>query len=85
MNGWSNKETWLVNLWLGDFLSEEQEHGITIDAAYVEQMVDEMASAVLDNPDSNGLITDMLNSALGRVNYWELGEHYDNSIEEDSK
>jgi len=76
MNGWSNKETWLVNLWLGDNLSVLQEEGFTVDAAFIEQHVDEIIEQSLNTPLS-GFINDMLNSALGRVNYWELGEHYD--------
>ena len=76
MNGWSNKETWLVNLWLGDHLSVLQENGFTVDAAFIEQHVDEIIEQSLNTPLS-GFINDMLNSALGRINYWELGEHYD--------
>ena len=29
-NGWSNKETWLVQLWLGDVLDADKEEGATI-------------------------------------------------------
>lgn len=76
MNGWSNKETWLVNLWFGDWLAEHKEEGFTVDAAYIEQFVDEHIDEIIVSPFS-GFISDMLNSALGRVNYWELGEHYD--------
>ena len=76
MNGWSNKETWLVNLWFGDNLSVLVDDGFTVDAAFIEQHVDEVIEHSLNAPLS-GFVNDMLNSALGRVNYWELGEHYD--------
>ena len=74
-NGWTNKETWLVNLWLGDMLYEQAEEE-EITAEYIEEMVDEMASALLDGPDANGFLTDLLNCALGEINYHELAEDY---------
>ena len=75
MNGWTNKETWLVNLWLQDMLQYDLEHGIEISPEYVETVVDEMASAALEI-DANGLITDLLNCALGEINYHEIAEQY---------
>ena len=37
-NGWYNKETWLVNVWLGGYFTElPEESGIVIDADFVEQ------------------------------------------------
>ena len=75
-NGWSNKETWLVNLWLGDMFTEDQEAGTEITADYIEQLVDEMASALLDGPDANGFMTDLLNCALGEIDYHEVSEHF---------
>ena len=80
-NGWSNKETWLVNLWLGDLLTEDQEEGIEIAPDYIEELVEEMASALLDGPDANGFVTDLFNCALGEINYHELAEHYQDEEE----
>ena len=74
-NGWKNKETWLVNLWIGDLLNEDQEEGIEITADYIEQVVDETASA-LTAVITNGLMTDLLNCALCEIDYHELAEHY---------
>ena len=76
-NGWTNKETWLVNLWIGDSLTMDQEAGFEITADYIEQMVDEMASALLDGPDANGFMTDLFNCALGEIDYDELASHYE--------
>lgn len=75
-NGWKNKETWLVNLWLGDCLDADAESGAEIDADYIEQMVDEMASALMESPDANGFLTDLLNCALGEIDYREIAAVY---------
>lgn len=75
-NGWKNKETWLVNLWLGDCLNADAENGFEIHAYYVEQMVDEMASALLESPDANGFLVDLLNCALGEIDYREIAAVY---------
>ena len=74
-NGWTNKETWLVNLWLGDSLQYDLEDGLEITPDYVESVVDEMAIAALES-GANGFITDLLNCALGEINYHEIASHY---------
>ena len=74
-NGWKNKETWLVNLWLGDYFTDLQEEGQEISEDYIREMVEEMASAAGED-GMNGLITDLLNCALGEIDYRELAAHY---------
>jgi len=78
-NGWSNKETWLVNLWIGDSLQAQLEDGLEISAEYIEELVDEIAS---ESINSSGFITDMLNCALGEINYREIASHYVNKEKE---
>ena len=70
-NGWKNKETWLVNLWLDDYLSEMQEEGNHITADYVEEIVGDMVNEEL----GNGMIYDLLQCALGKVDYHEIADH----------
>tara|TARA_R100001198_G_C5138393_1_gene153357 strand:+ start:175 stop:417 length:243 start_codon:yes stop_codon:yes gene_type:complete len=74
-NGWSNKETWLVNLWVGDFLTMDQEDGITIDAAYIEQVVEDRIEE--SGSRVNGFVGDILNCALCEIDYHELASHYE--------
>ena len=81
-NGWTNKETWLVNLWIGDSLTMDQESGFEVTADYIEQLVDDMVSETMSSP--NGLIADLLNCALGEIDYHELAEHYDEEVIEDA-
>ena len=78
-NGWKNKETWLVNLWIGDSLSMDQESGFEVTADYIEQLVDDMVCESMSS--HNGLITDLLNCALGEIDYHEIAEHF---VEEDA-
>lgn len=72
-NGWSNKETWLVNLWLGDMLVMDQESGIAITPDYIESIVDSM----VDREEiKNGFLRDLLSHSYCGINYRELAEHY---------
>ena len=36
-NGWANKETWLVNVWLGDDLQAHKDEGEALTADYIEE------------------------------------------------
>ena len=72
-NGWSNKETWLVNVWLGDDLQAHKDDGEPLTDDYIESIVDDMAAEL---EFDNGLLRDLLNTAMGEVNYWELEQHY---------
>jgi hypothetical protein len=78
-NGWKNKETWLVNLWLGDMFASMQEDGDKITADLMREVVDEMASAALEE-GANGFITDLMNCALGEIDYRELAAHYSDDM-----
>jgi hypothetical protein len=79
-NGWKNKETWLVNLWLGDWLTCEQEEGQEISAEYIESMVQDM----LDNAKLDGFLSDMMNCAIGEIDWHEIASHYQNEEQEES-
>lgn len=74
-NGWTNYETWLVNLWFGDSAAEyfaDKEIRPTADhaRAYVEDFY-EMTSTVED-----GFLGDVINAFMGRVDWQELADHY---------
>ena len=73
-NGWANKETWLVNLWLRERLQSHKDEGEALSADYIRDLVDDMATDV--QYGQSGLMNDLLNTAMGEVNYWELEQHY---------
>lgn len=75
-NGWKNRETWLVCLWLGDLFDDAVNDGEEISPDYVEQIVEEMTSALLESPDASGFLTDLLNGALSQIDYREIAQHY---------
>jgi len=81
MNGWKNKETWLVNLWLGDELALRQEDGYSIGPDAIEELVQEV---IFDFEETaSGFLRDMLNCALGEIDYRELAAHYADAQEEE--
>jgi hypothetical protein len=84
-NGWTNHETWLVNLWFGDMFSDMAADGEKIDAEFVENSVQDYLEESMGA--QAGLIADFVNSAIGSVNWRELAEHYaeDEESEDDSE
>jgi len=82
MNGWKNKETWLVNLWLGDSLALDYDALVNITPEYIESLVVEMVEQVTWGSDHENLIIDLLNSALGEIDYRELAAHYNDDSDE---
>lgn len=80
-NGWKNKETWLVNLWLGDCFAALQEDGEKITAEFLEAYIQEV---VFDFEEAaSGFLRDMLNCALGEIDYHEIAAHYADAEEEE--
>tara|TARA_X000001382_G_scaffold51240_2_gene34951 strand:- start:1759 stop:2058 length:300 start_codon:yes stop_codon:yes gene_type:complete len=87
VNGWSNRETWLVGLWLNDamfeYFKEQYRDG--------DIALDEVKDFVLDNLEEihiegkahSGLGQDLLNYALDGVNWRELEMHLNDSLKED--
>ena len=65
-NGWTNRETWLVNVWF----NPESREDVEFARSYLEEQYDSI-------PD--GVLKDMI--ALDEVNWNELLEHFEEEEE----
>ena len=91
-NGWTNYETWLVNLWLSNdegiwtMLVElasrtgsKTAFGFTSDRASVlaDELPDFVNGYIYDDTiEPSGLPADLIGAALSRVNWGEMAESY---------
>ena len=69
-NGWTNQETWIINLWMGDYFQDVANEGQHLMADYIEETVWDM----LDDSNVPPMFKDMID--LGAVNWAELADHY---------
>ena len=69
-NGWTNRETWLVNLHFGDMFSEDTDDGETWSAEALRDYIEEYVS---EYPNCS-FIADMID--LGCIDWGSLEEHY---------
>lgn len=75
MNGWKNKETWLVNLWYMDempqyFADVGQYHVEPMELSEAVQYLAEECEAL--SQMKLGLLTDFINTCWGEVDWFEL-------------
>lgn len=84
-NGWKNKETWLVNLWLGDTFAEMQEEGHIITPDLIEAMTGDFLHEAYGRDAhksvEGGFLLDMLHCALSEIDYRELAAHFQDTLE----
>ena len=69
-NGWTNRETWVINLWLGDYLQDVANEGQQLMADYIEETVWDM----LEEANVPDMFKDMID--LNAVDWRELEQHY---------
>ncbi len=77
-NGWCNRETWVVNLWLnGDECIYHELCAIVKNFDTVNEQVEELEQYVrflVGGMESTGITGDLLTTSLGRVNWYEIVE-----------
>ena len=75
-NGWTNRETWLVNLWLTNDERHYQELRSIIknfDSDEQTEELEQYAHWIID-VDESSMTSDLLSTSLGRVNWYEIAE-----------
>ena len=83
-NGWTNKETWLVNLWYGDSLVDTiEENGEPMDETEAQEWVRYVAEEceVLSQPPQNGLLADFLETCWSEVDWHAIAEAANDAAE----
>jgi hypothetical protein len=69
-NGYTNRETWLINLYLGEYFQDVANDGEHLMADYIESTVWDM----LEEANIPDIFKDMID--LGAVNWRELEDLY---------
>jgi hypothetical protein len=59
---------------LGDVLDADKEEGALITPDHIEALVDQMMYRF---EEESGFVRDMINCALGEIDYHELASHYE--------
>jgi len=81
-NGWTNYETWLVNLWLGEDFAVTTNEADPEVATNQHELAEAMQQWTADIVDSHvdgmesGFVLDLINAALSAVNWYEIAGHY---------
>lgn len=98
-NGWTNYETWLVNLWMDNEQGSSEYWNECAQEAYdnadsdtsftrEERATLNLADTMKDEheeaqPEVTGLWADMMNAALSEVNWYEIAEHYIEEVDKE--
>ena len=84
-NGWTNKETWLVNIWYMDSMPEyfsdmDQFHIEPNELSESVQYIAEECEALSQLPA--GLLSDFIQTCWAEVNWHELAAHLNETLAE---
>jgi hypothetical protein len=74
-NGWTNRETWLVNLWFGDMFSGDDGDDTTFPNHWTAEAIETfIIDQVECTTNQGGFVADMID--ISGINYTELENHY---------
>ena len=84
--GWTNRETWLINMWFGDdFIYEKIKKDGVRDTETLKDILEEYILSEQGYDESrNGYITDVLAFTLCEVNWKEIFDHYAPELESEN-
>ena len=83
-NGWTNYETWLVNMWYGDIFADWQNDREDTSAQALEDFVTSMLEDQGQLPD-HGFAADIMNAAMRQVDWEDLASHYELEEEDEEQ
>ena len=83
-NGWTNYETWNVNLWLGD--DEAFRELAVIEDLYdatvsLKEYTEELAEMIVPDIFKPSIVSDMFGAALSEVDWYDIANHYRDELE----
>jgi hypothetical protein len=99
-NGWTNYETWCVNLWIDNSAGDQDywhdrakwcirhHHSADDNLDARCELAEELRATFDEKYDEqkpdNGVLADLLRAALSEVNWHEIARHYIEAIEEEA-
>jgi hypothetical protein len=80
-NGWTNRETWLVNLYFEETLREWITENHVKDAFGLKECFEDFLDEILEVGKLNGFLVDYIDFSL--INYHELFEEFRAELEQE--
>ena len=71
-NGWRNRETWLVNVWFGDYFTDMAQNDDPYDADTIKDFIEEYIEETIGK--MAGLVADLIDTS--QIDWQTLAEHF---------
>ena len=89
-NGFTNRETWLVNVFYRESILENVQNGETLEGnlEYVKEAIQDRIDRFMEVPNnSRGIVQELICSKeiVSKINWVELEDHYTKELEYQAK